>query len=92
METNEGELSSRDLAILNFEQGWWLLAATRIKREAIRDDLHISSATYYAALDGLLDVPAAAKSHPLLIARLRRRRTERRRAMFVGNEPIRRSP
>lgn len=92
METNAGELSSRDVAILNFEHGWWLLAVTRTKRQAIREDLGISTATYYGVLDGLLDSSEAAASHPLLIARLRRRRMERRRAMFVGNEPIRRSP
>ena len=92
MDTNASDLSGRDWAILNFEQGWWLLAGGRPKSQAIREDLGISPATFYTALEGLLDSSTAATSHPLLIARLRRRRTERRRAQLVGNEPIRRSP
>ena len=92
MDTNASELSARDQAILKFEEGWWLLAGSRAKSQAIRDDLGISPATFYTALEGLLDSSCAAAAHPLLIARLRRRRTERRRAQMVGNEPIRRSP
>lgn len=85
-------LSARETAILNFEERWWTLAGRRSKRQAIREDLGVSPTSFYATLDALIDATEAARSHPLVIARLRRRRTVRRRAIFLGNEPIRRSP
>ncbi len=81
--------TARDKAILEFEAQWWLLTDGRSKRQAIREELAISPATYYAILDGLLDSPEAARSHPLVVARLRKRRFERLRARFVPGAPAR---
>jgi Protein of unknown function (DUF3263) len=92
MNKNVGSLSPRDIAILNFEERWWTLVGKRRKREAIREELGLSPTSFYSALGDLVDAAAAANSHPLVIARLRRRRTERRRAKFHGSEPIHRSP
>jgi Protein of unknown function (DUF3263) len=92
MNKNVGSLSARDIAILNFEEQWWTLVGNRRKREAIREELGLSPTSFYSALGDLVDAAAAARSHPLVIARLRRRRAERRRAKFHGNEPVHRSP
>jgi len=92
MNKNVSTLSARETAILNFEERWWVLTGRRSKRQAIREDLGLSPTSFYTTLETLIDQKAAASSHPLLIARLRRRRTNRRRATFEGNEPIRRSP
>jgi hypothetical protein len=92
MNKNVGSLSARDIAILNFEEQWWTLVGNRRKREAIREELGLSPTSFYSALGDLVDETAAARSHPLVIARLRRRRAERRRAKFHGSEPLHRSP
>jgi hypothetical protein len=92
MNKNVGSLSARDIAILNFEEQWWTLVGNRRKREAIREELGLSPTSFYTALGDLVDAAAAARSHPLVIARLRRRRAERRRAKFHGSEPLNRSP
>lgn len=82
-------LSDRELAVLEFERHWCQRTAAATKADAIRLELRLSKARYYALLDGLLDSPAALAHDPLLVHRLRRRRTERRRARFTG-EPTRR--
>ena len=74
MNKNVGSLSARDIAILNFEERWWTLVGHRRKREAIREELGLSPTSFYSALGDLVDAAAAANSHPLVIARLRRRR------------------
>ena len=68
-------LSDLDAAILDFEE----TAPRSIgrKEEAIRAQLDISPVRYHQRLNLLLDAPAAAQSHPLLVARLRRVREER---------------
>ena len=68
-------LSDLDAAILDFEE----TAPRSIgrKEEAIRAQLDISPVRYHQRLNLLLDAPAAAQSHPLLVARLRRLREER---------------
>lgn len=82
-------LTERERAVLEFEASWWLLAGSRPKRQAIREELGISPTSYYATVEALIDRPDAELAQPLVIARLRRRRTERRRARFLG-EPVRR--
>lgn len=80
-------LSDLDAAILDFEE----TAPRSIgrKEEAIRAQLDISPVRYYQRLNLLLDAPAAAQSHPLLVARLRRLREEREntRRAARGNPP-----
>jgi len=80
-------LSDLDAAILDFEE----TAPRSIgrKEEAIRAQLDISPVRYHQRLNLLLDAPAAAQSHPLLVARLRRLREEREntRRAARGNPP-----
>ena len=80
-------LSDLDAAILDFEE----TAPRSIgrKEEAIRAQLDISPVRYHQRLNLLLDAPAAAQSHPLLVARLRRVREEREntRRAAQGNTP-----
>ena len=63
--------------------------ADRSCEEAIRAQLDISPVRYHQRLNLLLDAPAAAQSHPLLVARLRRLREEREdtRRAAQGNAP-----
>lgn len=75
-------LTERDRAILEFEQGWWRLPGP--KAAAISDRLQMSPARYYEVLDGLIDDPEALAVDPLLVRRLRRRRSERRRVRAEG--------
>ena len=81
-------LSDLDAAILDFEE----TAPRSIgrKEEAIRAQLDISPVRYHQRLNLLLDAPAAAQSHPLLVARLRRVREEREntRRATRGNTPF----
>ena len=80
-------LSDLDAAILDFEE----TAPRSIgrKEEAIRAQLDISPVRYHQRLNLLLDAPAAAQSHPLLVARLRRLREAREdtRRAARGNTP-----
>ena len=80
-------LSDLDAAILDFEE----TAPRSIgrKEEAIRAQLDISPVRYHQRLNLLLDAPAAAQFHPLLVARLRRLREEREdtRRAARGNAP-----
>jgi hypothetical protein len=75
-------LSDRDRAILAFEQAWW--AQPGAKGPAIHDQLGFSPTRYYELLNALIDDPEALELDPLLVRRLRRQRTERRRARFEG--------
>jgi len=76
------ELSARDLAILDFERGWWRLPGP--KESAIREALAISSTRYYELLNALLDHPAALAYDPLTVKRARRMRDHRRRVRIEG--------
>jgi hypothetical protein len=76
------ELSARDLAILDFERGWWRLPGP--KESAIREALAISSTRYYELLNALLDHPAALAYDPLTVKRARRMRDHRRRVRVEG--------
>ena len=78
------QLTVRDRAILDFERTWWLRTDGGPKRMGIHKELHISATSYYSALERLIDDAAAARYDPLVVARLRRRRLIRRRALFVS--------
>ncbi|MEV1012758.1 DUF3263 domain-containing protein [Micromonospora sp. NPDC049801] len=70
-------LTTREQAILAFEQQWWRHAGA--KEQAVRDTFGVSSTRYYQLLNGLLDNPAALAADPVLIGRLRRLRSSRAR-------------
>lgn len=84
------DLSARERAVLDFERTWWRDAAEERKSLAIRRRLGLSASRYYQVLDDLCDSDAAIAYDPLLVRRLRRRRTERRIARFLGR-PVPRS-
>ena len=73
-----GQLSARDLAIIDFERDWWRLGGA--KEAAIRETFDLSSTRYYQILNALLDNPDALAYDPLLIRRLCRLRERRQRA------------
>ncbi|WP_374197922.1 DUF3263 domain-containing protein [Microbacterium sp. cx-59] len=70
-------LSDRDAGILAFESRWG--AHGGAKEEAIRSELGLAPARYYQLLGRLIDTEAALAHEPMLVARLRRIRDERRR-------------
>lgn len=76
-------LSARDRSILDFERTWWTQDGP--KENAIRSQFELSPTRYYQLLNQLLDDPGAQAYDPLVVRRLRKLRTERRRARFVGH-------
>ena len=74
---DEGELSERDLRILEFERQWWRYAGA--KEQAIRDLFGMSATRYYQVLNALIDRSEALAYDPMLIKRLRRLRATRQR-------------
>ena len=76
----EVDLDARARAILDFERGWWQRPGS--KERAIRDAFGLSAARYYRVLSRLIDSPDALRYDPMLVKRLRRLRTERRRQRF----------
>jgi len=85
-------LSATERAVLELERSWFKDRGATPKAGAIRARLGMSPTRYYALLGHLLDAPAALSFDPLLIRRLRRRRTDRRRARFNGEVPRQRQP
>ena len=71
-------LSDRDAGILDFESRWG--AHGGAKEEAIRTELGLAPARYYQLLGRLIDTEAALAHAPMLVARLRRIRDDRRSA------------
>lgn len=68
------ELNAEDRAILAFEGGWWTEPGLKIER--IRTELNMSPSRYYKRLAELIDSRVAMEHDPLLIRRLRRRRSQ----------------
>ena len=77
------ELSDFDSRILLFEEN--APRSLGRKEEAIRAELGLSPTRYYQRLNTLIDVPEANAEHPLLMARLRRRRDMRAEARDAAN-------
>ena len=75
-------LSDRDRAILDFERSWWVQPGS--KGAAIRDRFDLSTTRYYELLRALSVSPDAADYDPLVIRRLRRSQSRRRRARLEG--------
>lgn len=80
-EENDERLDDRARAILDFERSWWLGLGP--KERAIRARFDLSPARYYHLLSRLIDSPEAVRYEPMLIRRLRRLRTARRRQRFA---------
>jgi hypothetical protein len=75
-------LTESDRAILDFEGSWW--RQPQPKSAAIRSQLGITPTRYYRRLAELADIDEAFSQYPLVVLRLRRRRSERRRERFEG--------
>ncbi|HUR76427.1 MAG TPA: DUF3263 domain-containing protein [Acidimicrobiales bacterium] len=84
MELNAKGLDDADRAILAFECGWW--TEPGLKTTRIRNDLGISSASYYKRLSELIISAEALEVDPLLIRRLRKRRLFDERLDTSANE------
>lgn len=82
-------LSDRQRAMLDFERIWWTLPGP--KHVAIRRDLGLSSTHYYRLLAELIQTKAAVDYDPMLVRRLRRLRSHRRRVRLEGR-PARQRP
>jgi len=78
---DEHRLDEGSRALLDFEREWWKHAGP--KERAIRRRFGLSAARYYQALNRLIDEPEALRYDPMLVRRLRRMRTARRRARFA---------
>jgi Protein of unknown function (DUF3263) len=70
-------LSELDMRILAFERSWWRLAGA--KEREILEVFSIPVTRYYQLLNELIDKPEAAEFDPVLVTRLRRRRSKRQR-------------
>ena len=68
-------LSELEMRILAFERSLWRSGG--VKDREIQGAIGISPTRYYQLLNELIDRPAAAEFDPVLVARLRRRRTAR---------------
>lgn len=79
--TDPGSLDQRSRDILDFERGWWRDPGP--KERAIRERFGLSAARYYQLLGRLIDSPEALGYDPMLVKRLRRLRSYRRRSRFA---------
>jgi Protein of unknown function (DUF3263) len=70
-------LSRREHEMLTFERQWWRSAGA--KETAIRERFGVTPTRYYQVLNALVDRPDALALDPLLVRRLRRLRSARRR-------------
>lgn len=80
-------LSDRDRAILDFERSWWVAsdtATSRTKEATIRSRLDLSPTRYYELLRALSASSDAAAYDPLVVRRLRKSQSRRRRARLEG--------
>ncbi|GAA2953017.1 hypothetical protein GCM10010525_15790 [Glutamicibacter bergerei] len=81
----DSELDERSQQILNMEKLWWKYAGA--KEQAITKQFSISPTNYYQLLNQLIDTDAAMAYDPMLVKRLRRlRSTKRRVSGTVGGE------
>lgn len=75
-------ITERDKAILDFERSWW--AEPGPKEAAIRERFELSATRYYQILQELVDDADAMAYDPLVIRRLLRSRSRRRRERVEG--------
>jgi hypothetical protein len=82
------DLTRREQEMLAFERQWWRRPGA--KDTAIRERFGMTPTRYYQVLNALVDRPDALASDPLLVRRLRRVRSARRRGRspeILGKEP-----
>jgi hypothetical protein len=75
-------LTDRDRAILDFERTWW--SEPGPKGAAIEARIGVSPARYYQLLAVLIGSAEAEAYDPLVVRRLRKLRSSRRRARIEG--------
>ena len=75
-------LTDRDRAILDFERTWW--SEPGPKAAAIQARTGLSPTKYYKLLAELIASADAAAYDPLVVRRLRKMRSTRRRARIEG--------
>lgn len=73
-------LTERERAIIEFERTWW--AEEGSKETIIRERFDLSTTRYYEIVSDLTESEEAYEFDPLVIRRLQRLRTRRRRARF----------
>lgn len=84
---DNAQLSEQDIDILDFERSWWKHAG--VKEQAIKERFDMSATRYYQLLNDLIEHPSALAYDPILIKRLKRLRTYRKRqrvARLLGTE------
>ncbi len=82
------KLSERERRILDFERTWWKEPGS--KQAAIRHHFHLSPTRYYQLVADLVSRPAAESYDPLVVRRIRRMQSQRRRTRYEGPErPLR---
>jgi uncharacterized protein YjiS (DUF1127 family) len=74
-------LSERDRKILDLEGSWW---TKRLSKGSQIDDLGLSRSQYYAVLRRLAGSADALAQSPLVVRRIRRQQSERRRDRYEG--------
>ncbi len=79
-------LTERDQAILDFERTWWTEPGT--KAAAIQDRFRLSPTRYYQLLGNLVGTSDAVAYDPLVVRRLRKVRSNRRRARMEGSAAV----
>jgi hypothetical protein len=72
------------MRILAFERSWW--RSPGLKEREILEVFGLQPTRYYQLLNELIDSPAAAQFDPVLVARLRRRRTARNRLRSADSD------
>ncbi len=78
------ELGHLERAVLDLEREWWQFEGP--KEVLIRRRIGVSASRYYRLLQALLDAPEAMAYDPLVVRRLKRARTARRRDRATGTQ------
>ena len=73
----DSELDERSQQILSLEKLWWKYAGA--KEQAITKQFSMSPTNYYQLLNQLIETDAAMAYDPMLVKRLRRTRSTKRR-------------
>ena len=81
-------LTDRERAILDFERTWW--SEPGPKGAAIQAQFGLSPGRYYQLLGDLIGSPDAEAYDPLVVRRLRKLRSNRRRARIEGGRAAQR--
>lgn len=82
----DSELDERSQQILAMERLWWKYAGA--KEQAITKQFSVSPANYYQLLNQLIETEAALAYDPMLVKRLRRLRTTKRRVRTGNNSTV----